>query len=158
VHVKKGVYLICNNGYVQWLEAICPYSAGEPSNTLEGYFSTNLESIRKDVECTFGILKKIWHILNNGMMFRDIAVWEKIFVTCCCLHIFLINLMERNDIRVGRGAPLGEDGVWLDGHTTPPSDGASDRMDAFWFGQRRILLAMHLKVFWEKGPIKLTCG
>ncbi len=144
MRVEKSVYLICNNGYVQWLEAICPYLAGEPSYTLEGYFSMNLKSVRKDVECTFGILKRRWHILNNGMMFRDIVVCKKIFVTCCCLHNFLLDLMECNDVCIGRGATLGEDGVWLDGHTTPLSDGASDRMDAFWFGQHRALLAMHL--------------
>ncbi len=81
---------------------------------------------------------------------------KKLFVTCCCLHNFLLDLMERNNVLVVRGALLGEDGVWLDGH--PPSDGASDRMDTFWFGQCRTLLATHLKVFWEKGPIKLTHG
>ncbi len=43
-------------------------------------------------------------------------------------------------------------------HTTPPSDGASDRMDAFWFGQCNFLLATHLKVFQEKGPIESMCG
>jgi hypothetical protein len=102
--------------------------------------------------------KKRWHNLNNGMMFGNIAMCEKIFVTCCCLHNILLNLMERNDICVGRGAPLGENNVWLDGHTTPPSNGTSDRMDAFWFGQCRTLLAMHLNFFWEKGPIESTCG
>ena len=39
--------------------------------------------------------------------------------------------MECNNVCAGCGAPLGEDYVWLDGHTTPPSDGVSDRMDAF---------------------------
>jgi hypothetical protein len=47
----------CNNGYLQWPEAICPYS-GEPCHTLKGYFSTNLKSVRKDVKCAFGIFKK----------------------------------------------------------------------------------------------------
>jgi hypothetical protein len=36
MHVEKDVYLICNNGYLQWPEAICPYSAGEPIYTLKG--------------------------------------------------------------------------------------------------------------------------
>jgi hypothetical protein len=26
--------------------------------------------------------------------------------------------MERNQVRAGRGAPIGSDGVWLDGNTT----------------------------------------
>jgi hypothetical protein len=95
------------------------------------------------VECTFGIFKKRSLTLNNKMKFRDIAVCKKIFITCCCLHICLLDLIERNDAHVGHGALLGEDGFWSDGHTTPPSDDASDRMDAFWFGQCRTLLAMH---------------
>jgi hypothetical protein len=56
---KRGVHLICNNGYLHWPSSICPYE-GHKCSTLEGYFSSNLESMRKDVECTFGILKKRW--------------------------------------------------------------------------------------------------
>ena len=32
--------------------------------------------MRKDVECTFGILKKRWRVLNNGLMYQDIKVCE----------------------------------------------------------------------------------
>jgi hypothetical protein len=52
---ERGMYLICDNGYLQWPTSICLYSKADNS-TLEGYFLTNLESVRKDVECTFGIL------------------------------------------------------------------------------------------------------
>ena len=45
--------------------------------SLEGYFSSNLESGRKDAECTFGMLKKRWKILNDGLLYRDIKVREK---------------------------------------------------------------------------------
>ncbi len=69
--------------------------------TLEGYFSLNLKSVCKDVECTFGILKKRWKILNNGLLYQDICSCKKIFVTCCCIHNFLLDLMVRNNIRVG---------------------------------------------------------
>ncbi len=55
----RRVYFICDNGYLCWPTSICPYERAD-SSTLEGYFSTNLESVRKDVECTFGILKKRW--------------------------------------------------------------------------------------------------
>jgi hypothetical protein len=51
--------------------------------------------VRKDVECTFGILKKHWRVLNNGILFRDINVCDKVFMTCCCLQNILLNLMER---------------------------------------------------------------
>jgi hypothetical protein len=73
---ERGMYLICDNGYLRWPTSICPYE-GAAKSTLEGYFSTNLESVRKDVECTFGILKKRWKILNHGLLHRDISVCKK---------------------------------------------------------------------------------
>ena len=80
VRDERGMYLICDNGYLHWPQSIFSF-LGQPSHTLEGYFSSNLESVRKDVECTFGILKKRWKILNNGLMFCNIKVCKKIFVT-----------------------------------------------------------------------------
>jgi hypothetical protein len=73
VLVQKGMYLICDNGYLRWPVSICPFThvgAASP----EGYFSANLESVRKDVECTFGILKKWWRILNYGFQSHNMSV------------------------------------------------------------------------------------
>jgi len=148
---ERGLYLICDNGYLRWPQSMCPY-LGEPSHTMEGYFSSNLESVRKDVECTFGILKKRWRVLNNGLMYRDIKVCEKIFVTCCCLHNFLLDIMVRHNVRVGRGYPIGDDGLWLSGHTHS-SESETERFLATKFGMRRALLAKHLNVFRKLGPI-----
>ena len=57
VKKERGAYLICNNGYHRWPISISPYANADCASR-EGYFSTNIESVRKDVECTFGILKK----------------------------------------------------------------------------------------------------
>lgn len=141
----KGVYLICDNGYHRWPTSICPYERAD-NTTIEGYFSTNLESVRKDVECTFGILKKRWNMLNAGLNFRDIKVCEKIFVTCCCLHNFLLDQRDYSLIRVGRGRPMGGDGIWLDGHTEHLGT-ANESVLSIQFSKRRSLLAAHLKVF-----------
>jgi hypothetical protein len=122
------MYLICDSGYLCWPQSICPYSSTTAASA-EGYFSSNLERVRKDVECTFGIMKKRWKILNNGLMYRDIKVCEKIVVTCSCLHNMLVDNMDIKhlDTRVGRGAPLGKDGIYLDGHTLrPPNVDKSD--------------------------------
>ena len=54
---EKGAYLICDNGYLQWPTLICPFRRSEGNTPLESCFSTNIESMRKDVECCFGILK-----------------------------------------------------------------------------------------------------
>ncbi len=36
-------------------------------------FSQRVESVKKDVECTFGILKKRWRILKNPMFYDKIC-------------------------------------------------------------------------------------
>ena len=154
IREEKGVYLICDNGYLRWPQLICPYGAGEPVHTEAGCdFSSNLESVRKDVECTFGILKKRWRMLNDGMNYRDINTCEKIFVTCCCLNNFLLDLMERTNVRVGRGAPIGDDGIFLDGHTTFYSTDTSELALLQKFAARRSWLAKHLHVLRQKGAM-----
>jgi hypothetical protein len=63
----------------------------------------------------------------------------------------MLDLMERNQVRVGRGAPIGLDGVWLDGNTVAPE--ATDLLQSMMFAKRRRLLAKHLNVFRKQGPI-----
>jgi hypothetical protein len=152
VQKERGAYLICDNGYHRWPISISPYASADCAS-VEGYFSTNLESIRKDVECTFGILKKRWRMLNDGMNYRDINTCEKIFVTCCCLNNFLLDLMERTNVRVGRGAPIGDDGIFLDGHTMFYSTDTSESALSRKFAARRSLLAKHLHVLRQKGAM-----
>ncbi len=73
-------------------------------------------------------------------------------MTCCCLHNFRLDLMVQTNLWVGRGYPIGDDGLWLDGHTMANED-KTERFLAIKFGQRRSLLAKHLRVFRERGPI-----
>jgi hypothetical protein len=82
---------------------------------MEGYFSTNLESVRKDVECVFGIIKKRFKVLDYGFKFRSMAICEKIFYTCCCLHNEMLDMMESstNQYRVLRGLANQTEGMWL---------------------------------------------
>lgn len=49
-------------------------------------FSNMVESLRKDVECTFGILKGCFSILRYGSRFMDVKLCDAIFLTCCGLH------------------------------------------------------------------------
>jgi hypothetical protein len=79
--ISKGIYFICDGGYLRWPTLICPY-ASESSLGRKGYFNSNLESIRKDVECTFGILKKRWRILDYGFNYYCMKDCEKIFTVC----------------------------------------------------------------------------
>ena len=49
-----------------------------------------LESVRKDVECTFGILKKRFKLLKIGMLYQDQQKCDNAFMTCCVLHNMLL--------------------------------------------------------------------
>jgi hypothetical protein len=51
----KGGYVIVDNGYLNWSTTVPPIK--HSCNRSEIRFSQWLESLRKDVECTFGILK-----------------------------------------------------------------------------------------------------
>ena len=149
----KGVYLICDGGYVKQQTSICPFESAR-IDTLEGYFSTNLESVRKDFECVFGILKKRWKILDHGFQYRSISTCEKIFFTCCCLHNMMLDQMSsrKNDVRVLRGNRGISDGLWLAAddeglQIDEPMIGTREtaRKHRALFGLRRKRLAVHLQ-------------
>lgn len=52
-------------------------------------FSKRLESVRKDVECFFGILKGRFRILKLPLLYREKRKIDNIFFTCCILHNML---------------------------------------------------------------------
>ena len=79
IKTAVGVYLICDGGYLRWPILVCPYQNAHLVS-LEGYFLSNLESCRKDVECVFGtvclgstnilfflfsFLCLIWHVIKR---------------------------------------------------------------------------------------------
>jgi hypothetical protein len=58
------------------------------NSTVKGYFSTNLESVRKDVECTFGILKKSCSELNEWLASSSILNETVTEVSCEAFGVF----------------------------------------------------------------------
>ncbi|CAM9101396.1 unnamed protein product, partial [Pylaiella littoralis] len=52
-------------------------------------FSGRLESVRKDVECFFGILKARFRILKLAMTYQKQERLDYVFFTCCILHNML---------------------------------------------------------------------
>ena len=50
-----GCYVIVDNGYLSWSVTVPPLKQTNFRNEIR--FSEWIESMRKDVECTFGILK-----------------------------------------------------------------------------------------------------
>ena len=80
----KGCYLIVDNGYLRWSITVPPIK--DCNSRREARFSEWLESLRKDVECAFGILKSRWRILKTGIRFYGILNCDRVWLTCCALH------------------------------------------------------------------------
>ncbi|CAN0213958.1 unnamed protein product, partial [Pylaiella littoralis] len=110
----------------QWVQRTSPISGGvgarttkdvltpwrmliEPSkyplSEADLLFSKRLESVRKDVECFFGILKMRFRILKLAMTYQKQERLDYVFFTCCILH----NMLHTHD---GMGG-LEEDVNWV---------------------------------------------
>ena len=85
----QGVWFIVDNGYLSWSCTVPPSGNGTTYEIIR--FSERLESIRKDVECTFGIMKGRFAILRYGLRFQSIARCDQMFLTCCALHNILLD-------------------------------------------------------------------
>lgn len=86
----KGAYVIVDNGYLTWSTTVPPLK--DSMNRGEIRFSQWLESLRKDVECTFGILKGRWRVLKTGIRMHNTEVADNIWLTCCALHNMLLDV------------------------------------------------------------------
>ena len=61
----RGAWLLVDNGYLRWSTTVPPTKV--TADCKEIRWSQWLESLCKDVECTFGILKGRWRILKTGI-------------------------------------------------------------------------------------------
>jgi hypothetical protein len=84
----KGGWLLVDNGYLNWGVTIPPMK--ESDTRAELRFSKWLEGMRKDVECTFGILKGRWRILKARIRVHGTKKCDQIWKTCCALHNLLL--------------------------------------------------------------------
>ena len=86
--IYQGVWFIVDNGYLNWSCTVPPMK--NPISYEQIRFSEWLESVRKDVECTFGSLKKRFAILKYGVRSGSIDTCDKVWRTCCALHNLLL--------------------------------------------------------------------
>jgi hypothetical protein len=86
----KGPWILVDNGYHRWSVTIPPFKA--TTSRKEIRFSEWLESMRKDVECTFGILKGRWRILKTGIRIHGLDAADQVWKTCCALHNYLLEV------------------------------------------------------------------
>ncbi|CAB1103804.1 unnamed protein product [Ectocarpus sp. CCAP 1310/34] len=96
---ERGLYLIVDGGYHKWRCLQCPVQF--PVTQDELAFRKQLESVRKDIECFFGILKGRFRILKMPLLYRGIHKLDCIFQTCCALHNMLhsydgLSLLEKD--------------------------------------------------------------
>jgi len=94
VVTRYGGTFVTDGGYTKIRHVIMPekYRMDVGSRL----FSEWIESIRKDVECTFGILKSRFRILHNRIRYHDWSVIENAMHTACILHNMILKYREAN--------------------------------------------------------------
>ena len=82
--------MVVDNGYLNW--GITIPSMKSTMYIAETIWFQWVESMRKDVECTFGILKGRFRILKAGIRCHGVKVVDKIWKTCRALHDMLLEV------------------------------------------------------------------
>ena len=85
-----------DGGYHRWPCLVSPVKTGNKDSPVMK-FSAKLESVRKDIEGVFGILKKRFRFLKNFNNLHQQSDVDNAMVTCCMLH----NTMLEHDGYIG---------------------------------------------------------
>ena len=89
-HVILGSYLLCDGGYHKWPCLVYPKKkAGLPGSHKRKWCGL-IESIRKDIEGTYGMLKKRFAFLKYANRLHCQSDIDNAFVVCCILHNMLL--------------------------------------------------------------------
>ena len=88
---QKGCWLLVDGGYSRVAPHLQYPYPDHSGNECGWMLRTRMESIRKDIECTFGILKKRFLILKRSIRCQDPSMVSPIINTCCALHNMLID-------------------------------------------------------------------
>ena len=84
---EKGVYLLVDGGYHKWRIMQCPIKHTTEVDKIR--WSEFAESIRKDVECSFGILKKRFQLLKIGINWHKKTDIDDAVFSCVTIHNML---------------------------------------------------------------------
>ena len=89
-----GVWIVVDNGYLLWPILMPPVKNTSSRKAIR--WSEWVESMRKDVECTFGILKGRFRILKTGIRVHGVERCDNIFLTCCAIHNWFLEIDGRD--------------------------------------------------------------
>jgi hypothetical protein len=90
-----GVYLICDGGYHLWrVLQRCNVVTSDPKML---FLMNRITSARKDVECTFGVVKARFRILKVAILNQELSDVRNIFMTCCIFHNMLLDHDDSGD-------------------------------------------------------------
>jgi hypothetical protein len=79
---KNEYFYIVDEGYNIWIELIAPFKH-EPELSIGHVWSKQIELVRKDVKCVFGILKKCFIILKHPIRLRRLKPLSTFPGMCC---------------------------------------------------------------------------
>ena len=88
------------NGYHDWSITVPPFTHKNFRDKI--CWSEWMESMRKDVECAFGILKERWRILKTGVCLHSTQAVDQVWLTCCAFHNMLLEIDGLDDQWDGR--------------------------------------------------------
>ena len=84
----KNCYVIADGGYTPWYCILCGF--GPVSERHKYKFNEWIASVRKDVECFFGILKQRFRYLQKPIELLQKEDVDNVFITCCILHNMIL--------------------------------------------------------------------
>ena len=111
----RGGWIMCDGGYHRWRVLQCPRP--HDSRRHMRLFSRALESVRKDVECTFGILKGRFRILKLPFECQHEVHIDNVMYTCASLHNRIQRWQGMADVWIDDMDWTGVDGL-LTSHAT----------------------------------------
>ena len=114
----KGGHVLVDGGYLKFACFICPQLQRCESSAV--YWSELLESVRKDIECVFGILKARFRILKMQLEVKYASTIEAIFQCCCILHNILL-------VHDGLDTKYNDEAFWS--HLSPENDNEEESTD-----------------------------
>jgi hypothetical protein len=107
-YMEKGAWLLVDGGYHKWRCLQCPLKhSAVPRETL---WSEWAETVRKDVECAFGVLKGRFRCLKLPIYYENKDNIDSMFNCCCIMHNMLLHF-DGLDVRWEQNVNyLGKDG------------------------------------------------